>query len=145
MNRIKEILTARGKSQTWLADELGMGRVVVSNWCNNNKQPSIPNLRKVAGILNINVRELLAPTNITIPHWVVRHKGMHFNVREVVKYGESTKYIIEEERNGVTYLYFQIQNGIAYMFYHQTDDEILIEENDESIPLLPTKITRAAK
>lgn len=62
MNRIKEILKEQGRSQAWLADKLGKSYVVVTNYCNNNTQPSIPILRDIANVLDIDVRQLLEPT-----------------------------------------------------------------------------------
>ena len=62
MNRIKEILTEQGRSQTWLAEKIGKSYVVVTNYCNNKSQPSLPTLKKIANILDIDIRELLEPT-----------------------------------------------------------------------------------
>lgn len=59
MNRIKDILESQGRTQTWLAKQLDKSYVVVTNYCNNNKQPSIPLLYKIAEILDVDVRELL--------------------------------------------------------------------------------------
>ncbi|QGY47798.1 helix-turn-helix domain-containing protein [Maribellus comscasis] len=62
MNRIKEILTEQGRSQTWLAGKIGKSYVVVTNYCNNKSQPSLPTLKKIADILDIDIRELLEST-----------------------------------------------------------------------------------
>ncbi len=62
MNRIKEILKNQGRTQTWLAEKIEKSYVVVTNYCNNNSQPSIEVLRKIAEILDVDVRELLVPT-----------------------------------------------------------------------------------
>ncbi|MBA4747008.1 MAG: helix-turn-helix transcriptional regulator [Muricauda sp.] len=62
MNRIKEVLKQQGRTQTWLAEQIGKSYVVVTNYCNNNAQPSIPVLRQIAKILDVDVRELLVPT-----------------------------------------------------------------------------------
>ncbi len=62
MNRIKEILKEQGRTQTWLAEKIEKSYVVVTNYCNNNAQPSISILRKIAEILDVDVRELLVPT-----------------------------------------------------------------------------------
>lgn len=62
MNRIKEVLKQQGRSQTWLAEKLGKSYVVVTNYCNNNAQPSIEILRKTAEVLDVDVRELLVGT-----------------------------------------------------------------------------------
>lgn len=62
MNRIKEILKEQGRTQTWLAERIGKSYVVVTNYCNNNTQPSIQVLIDVAKVLDVDVRELLVST-----------------------------------------------------------------------------------
>ncbi len=62
MNRIKEILLEQGRSQTWLAEKIGKSYVVVTNYCNNKTQPSLPTLKKIAVVLDIDIRELLEST-----------------------------------------------------------------------------------
>ncbi len=62
MNRIKEILKEQGRSQIWLAEKIGKSYVVVTNYCNNKSQPSLPILKKIAEILDVDIRELLEHT-----------------------------------------------------------------------------------
>lgn len=62
MNRIKEVLQEQGRTQTWLAEKIDKSYVVVTNYCNNNTQPSIPVLREISIVLNVDVRELLVST-----------------------------------------------------------------------------------
>ena len=62
MNRIKEILKAQGRTQTWLAEQLGKSYVVVTNYCNNNTQPSIQVLTAISKVLDVDIRDLLVPT-----------------------------------------------------------------------------------
>jgi putative transcriptional regulator len=62
MNRIKEVLKDQGRTQTWLAEKIQKSYVIVTNYCNNNSQPSIEVLRKIAEVLDVDVRELLEPT-----------------------------------------------------------------------------------
>jgi putative transcriptional regulator len=62
MNRIKEILKHQGRSQAWLAEKVGKSYVVVTNYCNNKTQPSIVVLKKIADVLEVDVRELLVST-----------------------------------------------------------------------------------
>ena len=62
MNRIKDVLKEQGRTQTWLSEQLEKSYVVVTNYCNNNAQPSIEVLRKIANILDVDVRVLLVPT-----------------------------------------------------------------------------------
>jgi len=62
MNRIKEVLKDQGRTQTWLAQKINKSYVIVTNYCNNNSQPSIEVLRSIAKVLDVDVRELLEPT-----------------------------------------------------------------------------------
>lgn len=62
MNRIKEVLKEQGRTQTWLADQIDKSYVVVTNYCNNKSQPSLPLLNKIAEVLDIDVRDLIVPT-----------------------------------------------------------------------------------
>tara|TARA_Y100000768_G_C23757768_1_gene577074 strand:- start:376 stop:588 length:213 start_codon:yes stop_codon:yes gene_type:complete len=62
MNRIKEVLKEQGRTQTWLSEQIEKSYVIVTNYCNNNAQPSIEVLRKIANILDVDVRVLLVPT-----------------------------------------------------------------------------------
>jgi putative transcriptional regulator len=62
INKIKEILQSQGRSQVWLAKQIGKSYVVVTNYCNNKSQPSVIILIKIAGILGKDVRDLLTPT-----------------------------------------------------------------------------------
>jgi transcriptional regulator with XRE-family HTH domain len=62
INRIKEILVIQGKTQIWLAEKLGKSTTAVAAMCNNKTQPHLKDLRKIAFILDIDVRELLVPT-----------------------------------------------------------------------------------
>lgn len=62
MNRIKEVLKEQGRTQTWLAEKIGKSYVIVTNYCNNNAQPSIQVLTTIAEILDVDIRELLVST-----------------------------------------------------------------------------------
>jgi len=59
LNTIKKILKKQGRSQKWLSEQIGKSYVAVSNYCNNNSQPSIPLLFEIAELLDVDVRELL--------------------------------------------------------------------------------------
>ena len=62
MNRIKKVLKEQGRTQTWLAEQIEKSYVVVTNYCNNKTQPSLPLLNKIAQVLDVDVRELIIPT-----------------------------------------------------------------------------------
>ena len=59
MNRIKEVLEAKGISQTELANRLGKTFNMVNLYATNKVQPPIPVLYQIADILDVDVRELL--------------------------------------------------------------------------------------
>ncbi|MEO0554809.1 MAG: helix-turn-helix transcriptional regulator [Bacteroidota bacterium] len=62
MNRVKEVLKEQGRTQTWLAEKIGKSYVIVTNYCNNNAQPSIQVLTAIAEVLDVDIRDLLVPT-----------------------------------------------------------------------------------
>jgi len=59
MNRIKEVLEARGIKQTWLAEKLGKSYNMVNSYVQNRSQPSLETLNQIAEILDIDVKELI--------------------------------------------------------------------------------------
>lgn len=64
MNRIKEILEAKGIKQTWLAEKLGKSFNMVNGYVQNRHQPSLETLYKIADILEVNVKDLLVERDI---------------------------------------------------------------------------------
>lgn len=62
INRIKEVLVIKGKSQKWLAEQLGKTQTAVASMCNNKSQPHLRELKRIAEILDVDIRELLVPT-----------------------------------------------------------------------------------
>ena len=59
MNRIKEVISAKGIKQTWLASELGKSFNMVNDYCNNRRQPSLETLFQIAKILDVPVTQLI--------------------------------------------------------------------------------------
>ena len=62
MNRIKEVLRAQGRTQMWLSERIGKSYIIVTNYCNNKKQPSIEVLKMIADVLDVDIRDLLEPS-----------------------------------------------------------------------------------
>ncbi|WP_430406746.1 helix-turn-helix transcriptional regulator [Fluviicola sp.] len=62
INRIKEVLVIQGKSQVWLAEKLGKSTTAIAAMCNNRTQPHLKDLKKIAFVLDIDIRELLVST-----------------------------------------------------------------------------------
>lgn len=59
LNRLKNILADSGKTNKWLAEQLGKDSVTISKWCTNTTQPDLHTLAKIADVLQVNIRELL--------------------------------------------------------------------------------------
>lgn len=59
LNRLKAVLADSGKTNKWLAEQLGKDPVTISKWCTNTTQPDLQTLAKISELLNIDIRELL--------------------------------------------------------------------------------------
>lgn len=67
INRIKTVLCEKKRTSKWLAEQLQVNPTTVSKWCTNTSQPDLYTLRKIAMLLEIDIRRLINPTeNITI-------------------------------------------------------------------------------
>ena len=59
LNRIKTALVDKGRTNKWLAEQLGKEPATVSKWCTNAAQPSLETLMQVAQLLEVQVDDLL--------------------------------------------------------------------------------------
>ena len=59
MNRIKEVLEEKARTQIWLAQKLGKSYNMVNSYAKNRRQTSIEILFKIAEILNVKPQDLL--------------------------------------------------------------------------------------
>jgi putative transcriptional regulator len=62
INRIKEVLVIRGMSQKKLAEIMGKNPNTITSICNNKSQPHLKDLKQMAKILDVDIRELLVST-----------------------------------------------------------------------------------
>lgn len=62
INRIKVVLAEKKRTNRWLAEELGKDPATVSKWCTNSSQPDLSTLKKVAELLDVDVKDLLWST-----------------------------------------------------------------------------------
>ena len=62
VNRIKVVLAETKRTNRWLAEEIGKDPATVSKWCTNSSQPDLLTLKKVAELLDVDVKDLLWPT-----------------------------------------------------------------------------------
>lgn len=63
LNRLKAVLADSGKTNKWLAEQLGKDPVTISKWCTNTTQPDLQTLSKISDLLQVNIRELLVNRN----------------------------------------------------------------------------------
>ena len=59
MNRIKEVLQAKGIKQTWLAEKVGKSYNMINGYVQNRQQPRLEVLFKIAEILEVEVKDLI--------------------------------------------------------------------------------------
>ena len=64
LNRLKVVLVEKKRTAKWLAQELGKDAATISKWNSNTSQPSLETLRKIADLLEVDVRELLIPSKL---------------------------------------------------------------------------------
>ena len=61
LNRIKTALVDNGKTNKWLAEQLGKDQATISKWVTNTTQPNLEMLLQIAKVLEVNVNELVRP------------------------------------------------------------------------------------
>ena len=62
LNRLKAALAEQGKTNRWLSEQLGKSENTISRWCANKVQPSIQQLKEIASVLDVDIRNLITPT-----------------------------------------------------------------------------------
>ncbi|GAB5525258.1 MAG: helix-turn-helix transcriptional regulator [Roseivirga sp.] len=62
INRIKELLVIKGMSQKELAEKTGKTPNTIALICNNKSQPHLKDLKIMAEILDVDIRETLVST-----------------------------------------------------------------------------------
>ena len=60
LNQIKMVLVKKKRTNKWLSEQLDVNPTTVSKWCTNTTQPDLHTLKKIADLLEVNVRHLLA-------------------------------------------------------------------------------------
>jgi transcriptional regulator with XRE-family HTH domain len=61
LNRIKEVLVAKGETNKSLAKHLKVTETTVSTWCTNKRQPPIQTFFDIAKYLGVDAGELITP------------------------------------------------------------------------------------
>lgn len=65
LNRIKLVLVEHQKTGKWLAGELGKSPCTISKWCQNSIQPDLQTLDRIAQLLDIDRKDLIASSKQT--------------------------------------------------------------------------------
>ena len=59
LNRIKTALVDNGKTNKWLAEQLGKDPATISKWCTNACQPSLEMMITISKLLKVNLNDLV--------------------------------------------------------------------------------------
>ena len=59
LNRIKTVLVDKGKTNKWLAEQLGKDPATISKWCTNKSQPSLMMMMTIAKLLQVEINDLV--------------------------------------------------------------------------------------
>ena len=59
INRIKVMLVDKGKTNRWLAAQLGKDPATVSKWCTNAARPTLETMMQIAKLLNVEMNDLV--------------------------------------------------------------------------------------
>ena len=60
VNRIKLVLVEKKRTSKWLSEQMGVNPSTVSKWCTNTSQPDITSLLRIADLLEVDIKELIA-------------------------------------------------------------------------------------
>ena len=59
INRIKVMLAEKGKTNKWLAAQLGKDPATVSKWCTNASQPTLETMMLITKMLEVGIEDLV--------------------------------------------------------------------------------------
>ena len=68
--RIKEFMNERNITSAWLAKQVGISKVAVSNIVTGKSSPSLDNIIKIASVLNVSITELIGEEKEDNAIWV---------------------------------------------------------------------------
>lgn len=59
LNKIKVVLAEQGRTNKWLAEQIGRDPATVSKWCTNTSQPPLDAFVAIAKCLGVSMEELI--------------------------------------------------------------------------------------
>lgn len=84
-NRIRKLRSEKGLTQKEMSELTGIPYSTYSNYENNNREPSLEQLEKIAGVLDIHLAELMGLT----------YKENVMDIDDVFKFYDSLGYIVK--------------------------------------------------
>jgi len=66
LNRLRVIIAEKNLTNKWLSEQLGVGQATISKWVQNNSQPNLEMLIKIAKVLNVDLNELVRFDEVSI-------------------------------------------------------------------------------
>lgn len=58
-NNLKGILTSKGLTNKWIANEIGVSEMTVSRWSTNKAQPPMVQFLRLSRLLNVELKDLV--------------------------------------------------------------------------------------
>ena len=59
INKIKVILAEQGRTNKWLAEQIGRDPATISKWCTNNAQPPLKAFVAISKSINVKMEDLI--------------------------------------------------------------------------------------
>lgn len=59
INRLKEVLVEKKRTNKWLCEQLNVNPSTVSKWCTNSSQPDLETLVKISRLLDVELSDLV--------------------------------------------------------------------------------------
>ena len=66
LNRLKAVIKSQGRSELWVAQQIGISKTSLSNYCAFIREPTLDILFRISSVLDVPVTELIN-LNATVP------------------------------------------------------------------------------
>ncbi len=64
INRLKVVLVEQKRTNKWLSEQMGKNISTISQWCTNERQPSLETFVEIAIVLDVEIKDLLNSTKL---------------------------------------------------------------------------------
>ena len=59
LNRIKAVIKSQGRNELWVAQQIGISKTSLSNYCSFLREPPLDVLFRISALLNVPVTDLI--------------------------------------------------------------------------------------